>query len=137
MGNLSKIHFQDEDFIRKNSLQCKLFLHVDEKIGRILIVDQENNIQLIEEQEVEIFLKKDWSFVNLKFDKTFITTLPETFIFIPEEFENADTDQRTTIAPFLNSDSQVLNAEIKDTTINTYFTINEKVLEFQNLFSES
>lgn len=137
MGNLSKIHFQDEDFIRKNSLQCNLFLQVDEKICRILIVDQENNIRLIEEQEVELFLKKDWSFVNLRFAETFITALPETFIFIPEEFENKDTDQKTTIAPFLDSDSCVLNAKIKKTTITTYFTINEKVLDFQNIFSES
>lgn len=136
MGNLSKIHFQDEDFIRKNSLQCNLFLQVDEKICRILIVDQENNIRLIEEQEIELFLTKDWSFVNLRFAETLITALPETFIFIPEEFEDTDNDQ-SIIAPFLDSDSQVLNATIKDTTINTYFTINEKVLDFQNLFSES
>jgi hypothetical protein len=137
MGNLSKIHFQDQDFIRKNSLQCNLFLQVDETICRVLIVDQENNIRLIEEQETELFLNKDWSFVNLKFANTFITTLPETFIFIPEEFEITDTGQGTSIAPFLNSDSRVLNAEIKNTTINTYFTINEKVLDFENIFSEN
>src|SRR5690554_5167634 len=118
MGNLSKIHFQDEDFIRKNSLQCNLFLQVDEKTCRILIVDQENNIRLIEEQEVELFLNKDWSFVNLRFAKTFITALPETFIFIPEEFE--DANQGTTIAPFLDTDNRVLNAKIKNTTITTY-----------------
>lgn len=135
MGNLSKIHFQDEDFIRKNSLQCNLFLQVDEKTCRILIVDQENNIRLIEEQEVELFLNKDWSFVNLRFAKTFITALPETFIFIPEEFE--DANQGTTIAPFLDTDNSVLNAKIKNTTITTYFTLNEKVLDIHNLFSES
>lgn len=137
MGNLSKIHFQDEDFIRKNSLRCNLFLQVDEKICRILIVDEEKNIRLIEEQEVELFLTKDWSFVNLRFAETFITALPETFIFIPEEFENEDTDQGTTVAPFLDSDSRIFNAKIKDTTITTYFTISEKVLDFQKLFSGS
>jgi hypothetical protein len=135
MSNPSKIHFQDEDFVRKNSLQCHLFLQVAEGICRILIIDQKGNIRLIEEQEAEPFLNKKWSFINLKFAKITITSLPETFIFIPAEFEN--TDQEATIAPFLDADSQVLCAEIKNTTIHTYFTINEKVLGFQNILSGS
>ncbi len=135
MSNRAKIHFQDDDFIRKNSLQCNLFLQVTENVCRILIVDQEENIRLIEEHPLEQFLKKEWPFINLKFAGITVTFLPDTFIFIPKEF--VGIDQEATIASFLDSDSQVLSAEIKSTTINTYFTINEKALELQNLLGET
>lgn len=136
MKHLSKIHFQDEYFIRKNSLQCNLFLQVAEKICRVLILDEDKNIRLLEEQELALFLNKDWSFINLKFAKVVIMTLPETFIFLPKEFENVN-DKITMLAPFLDPNSRILNTEIKNTSINNYFTINESVFDFQSIFNES
>lgn len=135
MNKLSKIHFQDEDFIRKNSLQCSLFLQVEGVVCKILICDKEGNLHDVEEFESKEFLNKKWPFINLKFAQSTIITLSETFIFIPEEFES--TDQQNLIAPFLDTGSPILNAEIKSTAINTYFTVDKKVLDFQNLLSGS
>lgn len=135
MDKRSKIHLQDEDFIRKNSLQCRLFLQIDEYLCKILICDKEGNLHDVEEFESKEFLNNKWPFINLRFAQSTIVTPPETFIFIPEEFESAD--QQTIISPFLDSDSDILSAKIKNTAINTYFTVNKNVSDFQNLLSES
>lgn len=135
MSKLSNTHFQDDDFIRKNSLQCNLFLQVEGIVCKILICDKEGNLHNVEEFESKEFLNKKWPFINLKFAQSTIVALPETFIFVPEELES--TDHENIVAPFLDSDSPILSAEIKNTTIKTYFTINNGVLDFQNLLSGS
>lgn len=133
MSDLSKIHFQDEDFIRKNSLHCHLFLQIEANLCKVLICDKERNLHDVEELDTEEFLDKKWRFINLKFAQSTIIALPETFIFIPEEFENED--QQTLIKPFLDADSQVLSEPIKTTSINTYFTVNKQVLDFQDILN--
>ncbi len=135
MGKLSKIHFQDEYFIRKNSLQCQLFLQIEGSLCKIIICDNERNVHNVEEIESKEFLNRKWPFINLKFAHSSIITLPKTFIFIPEEFEN--TDQESIVSQFLDSDSNILCAKIENTIISTYFTIDQKVLDFQNILSDS
>lgn len=133
MSNLSKIHFQDEDFIRKNSLRCHLFLQIEANLCKVLICDKERNLHNVEELDTEDFLDKKWRFTNLKFAQSTIIALPETFIFIPEEFESED--QQTLIKPFLDAGSLIFSTPIKNTAINTYFTVSKQVLDFQNILN--
>ena len=134
MSSLSKIHFQEEEFIRKNSLQCSLSIQLAGNICRILISDNENTIRLVEEIETTSFLAKEWNFSNLKFSKTRILTLPESFIFVPDELELKDS---TAFAPFLIQNRPVFQQPLATSAICTHFTINETATLIQQQFSTS
>ena len=134
MSSLSKKHFQEEEFIRKNSLQCSLFIQLANHICRLLILDSENKIRLAEEIETTSFLAKEWTFSNLKFAKTSIHTLPESFIFVPDELELKDS---TPFAPFLTQDKIIFQQTLESHSICTHFTINETASLIQQQFSKS
>lgn len=128
MSTLSKIHYQQEEFIRKNSLQCSLFVELAERICRLLILDSENTIRSIEEIETASFLAKKWTFSNLRFSKTKVLTLPESFIFVPDELELKDS---IPFAPFLIQNSQVFQQPLAINPICTHFTIDDTATQIR------
>ena len=118
MNPLSKIHFQEEDFIRKHSLQCSLFIHLAENTCRLMILDQERKIRLLEEIELYSFLAKKWTFSNLKFAKTKILTLSESFIFVPDEFGSEDPNA---FAPFLDPKARSFSKNYRNFHLHAFY----------------
>lgn len=135
MANVSEILLQDEFFIRKNSLQCNLFLQVEKDISKILISDEEGKIHNLEIFKSNEFLAKKWPFINLKFSTTTIVTLPESFVLVPEEF--GPVEEQDNLRSFFHSSDSILNKKIDNLPIYTYFTINETTTNFQKLLAKS
>lgn len=135
MKHLSTIYFQQEDLIRKNSLQQTLCIQAMSDRCRIIITDEEKNVLLLEEQATPSFLNKEWSFVNLRFAETKILFLPESFIFVPKEFDAQGADNP--FASFLDTGSPISQAEIIGTNIRTHYTVNALITELQTVLSDS
>lgn len=135
MKHLSTIYFQQEELIRKNSLQQTLCIQALSDTCRIIITDEEKNVLLLEEQATASFLNEEWSFVNLRFAETKILVLPESFIFVPKEFDTQDADHP--FASFLDAESPILQAEIIGTNIRTHYTVNALAAELQTTFTDS
>ena len=129
MAPLSKPFLQDEEFIRKNSLQCTLWIQLSEDESRILILDPKNKIQWMEENQSKSIFSGDWIFSNLRFAETTIIISPDSFTFLPLEFK--DKKDTSTIRTFLINDGEVLESEIENTTISTYFNISSKLSELK------
>lgn len=134
MNDLSKIQLKDEDFIRKNSLQCTLFLQLSEKVCRAVIKNDSQDV-FVKEYLTSEFLDGSWPLINLRFKETILLVAPETFLFVPEEFEN--DDEENILTPFLGANSSILTAKFDQNPINTYFTINKLTSDFQALFRNS
>lgn len=134
MDPLSKPFLQDEEFIRKNSLQCTLWIQLSEDESRILILDPQKKIQWMEENQSKSIFSGDWIFSNLRFAETTIVISPDSFTFLPLEFK--DKKDSSSISAFLIDDGELLEREIENTTISTYFNINSKLCELKKNTSD-
>lgn len=134
MDALSKPYLQDEEFIRKNSLQCTLWIQLTEAESRVLILDPKNEIQWMEESQSKSIFSGDWIFSNLRFAETSIIISPDSFTFLPLEFK--DKNDHSSVNSFLIQGSELLEKEIENTTISTYFNISPALSELKENTAE-
>lgn len=130
MAPLSKIYLQDEDFIRKNSLQCTLWIQIADEASRILILDQKNKARLMEENHSKSIFLGEWTYSNLRFAESSLIISPESFTFLPLEFK--DKEDFSSVNSFLIQEGEQLECEIENTTISTYFNIRPELADLKN-----
>jgi|GEM_PF-1192258 len=128
---VTSVELEDKSFIQKESPACSLFLQITKTSARFLIVDQQQNVRLLQEIETSNLADEKSIYLNLRYEQVTILSLPETFIFIPEELYDPENPTELDQFLLLNAEEEILERSLSDPKITTRFTVSGRIQELQ------
>lgn len=131
METKSSPDYADQDFIKSHSLKCRLLIqHVEDHLF-LLIIDSDDTVRYLERVTLQDFLKEDYFFDNLKFEETWLLTIPDSFAFMPFEMMDGRSEHNYDALLLSEEKDHIFQEKMPHTEINNRFTVRPSAYELQ------
>lgn len=125
MEKQSNPFYSDEEYIKSNSLQCRLIVQHAENSVFILVIDNDRNLRYWAETDTESFIRQPHFYDNLKFATTELLTIPETFAFMPFDLEDKKGQPNYDAVLLSEEQEHIFHEKMLHQEVNHKFTIRE------------
>lgn len=132
METKSSLNYADQEYIKNHSLSCKLVVQHVEDYLFLLIIDGDKKVRYLNQVPLEAFLKETYFFENLKFEDTWLLTIPDSFAFMPFEMMDERSQHNYDAVLLSEEEDHIFQEKMPHTEISNRFTVRPSAYEIQN-----